>query len=291
MIKIVTHSGSFHPDDVFAVATLELFYKDELIEIVRTRDEDIIKSADVVVDVGREYDHEKKRYDHHQNGAPIRDNRIPYAGFGLVWKHYGEAVSGNAEVATSIEEKLVQPVDAGDNGVSLYKLNELNIAPFELYNLVSLFSPPWGSGESKDEAFAEAVGWAKRVISQMIIKETANCEMENLIGSVYEDQSDKSVLVFDVPVPMVALIKFSDVKVVVCPDDPLVNSNWTATAVRKDVDTFESKVSFPENWAGLQGEALQKVSSITDAVFCHKAGFFFAAGSKEGALRAVEFMK
>lgn len=41
-------------------------YKDA--EIIRSRDKDILNDCDIVVDVGAEFDHEKKRYDHHQRG-------------------------------------------------------------------------------------------------------------------------------------------------------------------------------------------------------------------------------
>ena len=35
--KIITHNGSFHADDVFAVATLKLALPNEKIGIIRTR--------------------------------------------------------------------------------------------------------------------------------------------------------------------------------------------------------------------------------------------------------------
>lgn len=39
-------------------------YKDA--EIIRTRNLDKLKECDIVVDVGGEFNHEKKLYDHHQ---------------------------------------------------------------------------------------------------------------------------------------------------------------------------------------------------------------------------------
>lgn len=39
-------------------------YKDA--EIVRTRDMEKLNECDIVVDVGAVFDHQKKRYDHHQ---------------------------------------------------------------------------------------------------------------------------------------------------------------------------------------------------------------------------------
>jgi len=288
MYKIVTHSGSFHPDDVFAVASFQLLLGVENIEIIRTRDESIITEGDYVVDVGGVYDHDAKRYDHHQNGAPVRENGIPYAGFGLMWRHYSEEICQSAEIAQAIENRLVQPIDAGDNGVKLFDVNQYEVHPFELYHLVSLYSPAWGSGGNKDEAFLKAVDWARSVIIRIIEKERANLELKQLIKETYEAAEEKQILVFDVSVPMPALIEYSDVELVVCPDDPQSNNNWMTTCVRKNNDTFESRVIFPESWAGLRGEELQKVSGIHDAVFCHKARFLVVTESKESALKVAE---
>jgi len=153
MQKIITHSGSFHTDDVFAVATLQLHFGIENVEVIRTRDEAIIASGDIVVDVGGVYDAEKQRFDHHQNGAPVRDNGIPYAAFGLIWKHYGEQVAGSSEAAADIERRFVLPIDANDVGVSLYDLNEKNISPITLQDLMSLWRPIWGSVDEADIGF------------------------------------------------------------------------------------------------------------------------------------------
>eukprot|EP00919_Chromeraceae_sp_WS-2016_P045117 GHVR01107543.1.p1 GENE.GHVR01107543.1~~GHVR01107543.1.p1 ORF type:complete len:111 (+),score=16.77 GHVR01107543.1:49-381(+) len=67
-ITIVTHDGRFHCDDAMAIAMLNRIPEFANFELVRTRDAGIIDRADVVVDVGGIFDHEKKRYDHHQRG-------------------------------------------------------------------------------------------------------------------------------------------------------------------------------------------------------------------------------
>ena len=121
-IIIVTHDGAFHADDIFACATLGLSLDAEGKEyrIIRTREQNKIDFADFVVDVGGVYNASTYRFDHHQEGgAGARDNDVPYAAFGLVWKTYGEKVCANPEVAMTIEERLVQAVDANDNGIDL----------------------------------------------------------------------------------------------------------------------------------------------------------------------------
>ena len=130
--KLVTHSGSFHTDDIFACATLSLFLekKSEQFEIIRTRDEGIITSADYVFDVGGIYDPEKNRFDHHQKGgAGKHDDGIEYSSFGLVWDKFGEALSDSKETKDIIERRLVEPIDAFDNGMNLVELKH-KVVPY-----------------------------------------------------------------------------------------------------------------------------------------------------------------
>lgn len=287
MIKIATHNGGFHTDDVFAMATLQLVHGTENVEIIRTRDEAVLTNADVVVDVGGVYDVETKRFDHHQIGGPVRDNGIPYAAFGLVWREYGEAVTGSKEVADDIERMLVIPVDAGDSGVNVYTLKDSNIAPFELYQITSSFLPIWGSTKHKDECFVEALDFARNLLTRIISQKQAEVEMKKLIAKTYQSTIDKRVLIFNVPVNPNACIQYDEVLMIAFPRDTSVDNSWTAEAVRKKFGSFESRINFPTTWLGLRAGELAKVSRISDAIFCHKTGYKFVAGSKEGVMEAV----
>ena len=291
MKTIVTHNGSFHSDDVFAVATLQLVYGVDSVTVTRTRDEAVIAVADIVVDVGGVYDVVANRFDHHQIGAPVRENGVAYAAFGLIWKMYGKEVSGSVGVASEIERALVVPIDAGDTGASLYTLNDANQKPFELYQVIRSYHPAWGSAESKDDAFERAVEFARGLLSRLITKKKAEVEMQKVVTEVYEASSDKRCLEFSVPVSSALCIDLPDVEVVVMPNDPAVTTDWTATTIRKEHTGFEARVFFPESWRGLGGAELAIASGIPDAVFCHKGGFFFVAKSREGALRAAEMAR
>ena len=78
-----THNGRFHADEIFALAVLYLIFPD--LEIVRSRDENVYKKADIIVDVGNVYDPEKLIFDHHQRSFILkRKSGIPYASFGLI---------------------------------------------------------------------------------------------------------------------------------------------------------------------------------------------------------------
>ena len=56
MVKIGTHSGKFHCDEALGCFLLKQTdtYRDA--EVVRTRDETVLKDLDVVIDVGGKYD-------------------------------------------------------------------------------------------------------------------------------------------------------------------------------------------------------------------------------------------
>src|SRR4051795_4982893 len=84
-MKVATHSGSFHADDVFALATLGLL--GDPLEVVRTRDPKVMAACDARIDVGFRSDPATGDFDHHQReGAGARPNGIRYASFGLVWR-------------------------------------------------------------------------------------------------------------------------------------------------------------------------------------------------------------
>jgi len=292
MKKIVTHSGAFHADDVFAMAALQLYLGDENLEVTRTRDEKLIKEADWVFDVGAIYDPQKQRFDHHQPGAPIRDNGIPYAAFGLVWQQVGEEVAGSKEIAEAIDESLGMPIDANDNGTSLYELNDFQVAPLEIQNFIAKLNPVWGTDEDYDNNFMRAVEIAREVLERFITHEQARAEMDKLVREVYEAAQDKTILVFDQPVSTKLCVKYPDVRAAVTPDDPRVSYNWAAVAIRKNENSFETRFSFPPEWGGLRNEELAQVSGVEDAVFCHRSGFLFITKSKDSAVAlAKKFAK
>lgn len=289
MIRAVTHNSGFHADDVFAMAALQLHVGKENIELVRTRDEALIATGDWVFDVGGVYDPATHRFDHHQNDAPVRENGIPYAAFGLVWKHVGESVSGSAAVASRVEQNLVMAIDAADNGVSLFTLSQHGIRPTTLSDMVALFCPPRGStAEDIDAAFLQIVDIARAVLEHAIAHASMQEELAGVAREVYAGTADKRVLVFDAPMSKSLMIDFPDVLFMISPHDPAANTNWVATAIAKGRDTFELRHPFPAAWAGLRHAELVEASGVADAIFCHRNRFLFVAASKEGALAAVE---
>jgi uncharacterized UPF0160 family protein len=101
---------------------------------------------------------------------------------------------------------------------------------------------------------------------------------------------DKRLLVFDTPVSRGMLVEYPDVEVIVYPDQSIANK-WKVSVIPKSHDSFDSRVYFPAEWAGLHGEELQAKSGISDLQFCHKGRFLCVANSKESAIKAAKQAK
>lgn len=287
MQKVVTHSGSFDPDDVLAVALVQLYLGEENVEIIRSREPAVIESGDWVLDVGGVYDVSKKRFDHHQNGVPTRASGVPYSAFGLVWREYGAVVCGSAEIARQIEQKLVQPIDAADNHVTVCHAGQANLTPFEFFDVIDAFKPVWGSKEDYDTQFHLAVAFARNLLTRLIAHQKGGLTMQEMISQQYEVAAEKAVLTFDEPVPRHALIAYEGVLVAVSPVPANDVTDWMAAVIPMQQRGFQNRVTFPAAWAGLGGAELAAASGIEDAVFCHKERYVFVAGSKAGALKAA----
>jgi len=281
-MKVVTHNDRFHADDIFGVATLQLVFGVDELEIIRTRDEDIIKNADIVLDVGGQYDPEKGRFDHHQpGGAGERSSGIQYASFGLIWKKYGEKLAGSEHAAADIDSGLVQAIDAGDNGIVIAKQIEEMPREYVINMVAGVFGPTWEEDESLlDNNFTYMLSFARELLKREIAHARARVNAIPHIERAYKESEDKRILVLNEYYPWTSPVKeLPEVFFVISPNK--AGTMWRVNAVQEEL--FVNKKSFPKEWAGLRNEELQKISSVKDALFCHRALFMAAAKSREGA--------
>lgn len=286
-MRIVTHNARFHTDDVFAAAVLlELHPRAEL---VRTRDKKIIEAADVAFDVGDIYDAEKNRFDHHQKGgAGKRDNDVPYASFGLVWKTFGAELCAKhgapAAAVGVIDRKLVQPVDATDNGINLYTPKIEGLYPYVFQTMTFSFNPSWKEDENgADAAFMEMVAFARKLLVREIVQARDKLEGESFVRAAYEAAEDKRIIVLDKNYPWAEILTiFPEPLYVVRPN--VQTKDWKVEAVPVMLLDFKTRKPLPEAWAGKRDGDLAATTGVSDAHFCHNGRFLIVARSKEGAL-------
>ncbi len=282
-MKIVTHSGNFHTDEVFACAVLSLVHN-SAVEIVRSRDSEVWATGDYVVDVGGVYDAEKGRFDHHQEGgAGNRENNIPYSSFGLVWKEYGEGVAGSTYASLMIDKRLVQPVDAGDNGFETFGVRG-EVAPYILQDVISVFRPGWNEKRTEEEGFFEALEMAKKILAREIVRTRDEEEGRRLAEEAYVQAKDKRIIVLGGHYPWYEVLGSRSEPIYVVKPDHGTSGKWKVEAVRNDTHSFQNRKNLPLAWAGKTGVEFAQISGVSDALFCHNKLFIAVAGSKEGAL-------
>ncbi len=299
-VVVTTHNGTFHADDVFACATLFLWAEKQgkRIKIIRTRDEAIIAKSDIVLDVGMVYNPSIKRFDHHQRGgAGERENKIPYASFGLIWEHYGEEVCSKYSVSQKIDpkeiwqlvdEKIVSPIDARDNGVVISFPNDLGVVDHRTSNVISLFNSTWlEQGEiSSDERFKKALSFAKEILKREIVWAEAEILGNKETLEVIKAQNYPEILILETRVDWEREVtKYKNIKFIISKG----KEHWSVQVARDDIENYDSnRIEFPKSWQGLRDEALEKESGVVGAIFCARGGWYAKAATKEAALSLTQ---
>lgn len=284
--RVVVHNGPFHVDDVFAVATFDLFFEGRY-ELIRTRDEGVIETADYVMDVGGVYDEKKNRFDHHQEGGAGERSGVPYSSIGLVWKKFGADICGSEEVAREVEKKFILAVDAMDNGVDVIPKNHLGIHIAHLHDVIKSYQPAWNSERDFDEGFCEALLFAKGFLSRTIAKTKSSLLAEEKVRRVYEDTEDKRIIVFDCYYPTnEILLEYPEPLYMIYPGEG--GHQWYLKACKAERDTFENRRDLPKDWGGKRDGELAEITGVSDARFCHNALWIASAGSKEGAIKLAQ---
>ena len=288
---LVTHNGSFHTDDVFAAATLSILLekKGESFKIIRTRNPQVVEEGDYVFDVGGIYDEDGNIFDHHQKGFKVqRENGILYSSFGLVWKKFGAEICEDQKIFDLIDEKLVCPVDAWDNGLDLVE-NKYKISPYFIQHAFFSMMPTWREREEQGEAllnamFLKSVAMAREILSREIIQARNALLAEEAVTLAYNNSKDKRIIVLDKNYPAEYILQnFPEPLFVIYPRSN--DDTFGVKAVREDPKTFNNRKDFPVPWGGLRDEELVNITGVKEAVFCHKGLFLVVAKTKEGAIQ------
>lgn len=291
-ITIVVHDGTFHTDDVCAVAIVALVFKDKKLNIIRTRDEEVIQSADVVIDVGGVYDSGRYRFDHHQKGgAGIRDNGVPYASAGLVWNEFGMILcNGSSEMVNYIDSILIQGIDGPDNGYDMYEHPSENNPRYYSYmikDIINTSRPTPLEDISVDTAFEESVETMKKILTRVIAHSMFYFYGKQKLEEAYSERKSPHYILTDMEYsgwyefagnhPELLYMLY-----------PRTTKGWTAKSALKELGSFDPRKPFPEHWRGLRDDELMKVTGVEGARFCHGTGYMIVADTKEALLQLVE---
>ncbi|CAG0900994.1 unnamed protein product [Darwinula stevensoni] len=221
--RIGTHDGTVSCGAALACFMLKQLPQYRDAEIVRSRDETVLSTCDVLVDVGGTYDHATRRYDHHQEFLTARLStprsgkkwKTHLSSAGLLFKHYGEEIISCVlncpvedpkveAVFDKVYENFVEEIDAFDNGIEVCHQRHLKYRirtslPFRVRGL----NPVWNDkSKNSDEIFSEAMQMTGREFLDRIrfYGEVWWPALELLINAVGERfQVDESGMILELP--------------------------------------------------------------------------------------------
>lgn len=283
-----THNGKFHADDVMATAMLRLLLGD--IKVTRTRDQKILGELDLIYDIGL------GEFDHHQLDKEIRENTIPYAACGLVWREFGTRILQQfapqfeehdiVAIFDYVDKNLVQGIDATDNGLDI----QAECKVLSISDIIQNFNPTWDSKDSQEEAFEEATHYATMVLKRIITRQISVINARLLVTEAFANRSSNEIMILKTGCPWIQhLLKIDtnhEVLFVVSPNDD--NAEYKIQTVKKTADTFEARKDLLEAIRGKSPAEINSIVHIDDAIFCHTAGFIAATKSLESALKIAK---
>ena len=286
---VATHDGSFHADEVFAIAAIALLGK--TVEVVRTRDRDALKKADLRVDVGFRDDASTGDFDHHQRDFDAaRGNGVGYASFGLVWREFGARVcGGDREVADAVDETIVQSVDANDTGQQLTRPLLDGGRPISATGLIGGFNARWDEAltpEQERERFDAAVVFARDILARELASAASGLRAQRIVREAIAAARDPRLVELPVNAPwkQVLVPEAADALFVIYPK----RQGFGLEAVPCELGSFDNRRDLPAAWGGLEGADLVAATGVPDALFCHAKRFLVVARSHAGIERLAE---
>lgn len=293
---LVTHSGGFHADELLSSVILTRLFPQA--RIVRSRAPEWITPGPdrVVYDVGGAYDAEARIFDHHQRGAPLREDDQPYSSFGLIWKHFGRDYLAASNVPadhvetvfSSFDTSFVLPIDLVDNG-ALSPATAGILAGHTLSALLETLKPVFDETdpEAEDRGFHVALGIARTFVEARIARSAAKLRAESMVMQAIEKAGQGHVLELSMGMPhRPAIIKAGadHLLFVVNPR----GDDWSLGTIRSADEGFDVRADLPAAWAGLTGAELEAASGVPGASFCHNGRFIAAAKTREAILAMAD---
>jgi uncharacterized UPF0160 family protein len=292
---LVTHSGGFHADELMSSVVLTRLFPQA--QIVRSRDAAWITPGPnrVVYDVGGGYDPEQRLFDHHQRGAPLRDDGQPFSSFGLVWKHLGREYLAAHDIPphdieavhAKIDAGFVLPIDLLDNGA----VNPSVAGPLSgmiLPSLLETLKPVFDKGgpEADMAAFHAALDIARAFLEARVARSAAGLRADDMVMTAITAAGTGRVLELPMGMPFRPAVIKAGADQLLFVITPRGEGDWTLGGISKDPNSFDLRADLPAAWAGLTGTALEEASGVPGAKFCHN-GRFIAAASSYDAIRAM----
>ncbi|XP_008212893.1 UPF0160 protein MYG1, mitochondrial isoform X2 [Nasonia vitripennis] len=317
-IKIGTHNGTFHCDEVLACYMLKLLpeYKDAT--IVRSRDQSILDTCDIVVDVGGKYDAATHRYDHHMRDftesistvikKPGYDSTIKLSSAGLIYCHFGHKIIKQLapelneddleRIFKKVYETFIKEIDGIDNGVPMFDGEPLYRISTNLSARVSRLNLQWNTTHlNEEEQFNKAMVMAGEEFTYFIENAARTwLPARTLVKEAIENrlQIDPSGEIIEMTkaVPWKEHLYNIETELNIDPTIKFIvfkDNTYRVQGVPQQLGSYICRIFLPEKWCGLRDEELTAEAGIKDCVFVHTTGFIGGNKTREGALAMARY--
>ncbi len=261
-----THAGEFHADDVFSTAFIKMLLPNIEVKRVLKVPKGLDITKNLIYDIGG-YDG-YTTYDHHQINKQMRNETIPYAAFGLLWRDFACELGLSESVIKNVDQKLVIAIDACDNGIYSNMIS----------SMISTFNPFWNENVDSDTQFFKAVELATTILKRTIDREVSREQAEEKVLE-YAKQIKNHVLFLPEYLPINQELfdtKLPDVLFYVYPSN---RGGYNIQAINQPTDDNEwsKRAYFPKEWLGNPDTSL-------GMTFCHPGNFLAAADTAEHAI-------
>lgn len=284
----ITHSGTFHADEVFATVILSKIIPEiVLIRLQEVREK--VKENTLVYDIGG------GKFDHHQfGGNGERKNGVKYAACGLIWKEFGREVLKKLNVEDIdyvfdyVDKNLIQFIDSNDNG-QLPKI-DLDYKYVHISQIIAFFNPRWDEEIDSDIKFRKALYLAETIFDEFLQDAISKSKAKEEVEQAINDQKE-GIMILNKYMPWKDFVlestnpKAQEINFVVFPSK---RGGYNVYAVPKEKGSFENRKCLPQGWRGLRDEKLQAITGVKTARFCHNAGFICSSEKKEDAIKLAQ---
>lgn len=276
-VLVGTHDGSFHADEICAIAVLqEALPADIETRVLRTRDPMFLAKCDIVVDVGG------GRYDHHGQDNKHYPNGVPYSALGKVL----DDVEPNVQLRNFILWDWGYAIQSYDNGV--YHLPPgIEQSKMRWINAMNATWDEHLSQSELQERFEETLKMARKIYRRVRTQAMSRILSQQVLATA-----------------PVYIKKFIELPMCGCPWQQVAYKNknllgayhqdehghWVVRVAKDNPVCPGTRIDFPAEWGGLEGKALESVTKIKGSLFCHKALYMAIFETKDAAMTAMRFL-
>lgn len=291
--SITVHGGTFHADDVSAVALCQMAFSNCRYKRVNKVPEGVdvnAENGDIVVDIGGGI------FDHHGKDCPEISEGHKHCGVTRLWEKFGtelakriianlvyEQISDEdaEKIANAFEKEVLVSIAAVDNG-------EIK-SQFRVYDfcaVVKNYNPNWDNySANQNKLFESAVNRVKGDFTRVFERLYSGIKAERLISTIVDatEPNNRAIIVLNQFIPWHVLGKYKETRIVIFPGK---SNDWNLQSVTNP--DRSPRVTIPKEWWGYNSKA--EKPPIKGMTFCHLSGYLAAFESREDAINAAKYI-